>query len=515
MATIFENKDRRVIPNWRSFKKTANLGELDRIEIRGQKFPIKLSIDSYIDDYRENKNTANAADLISAGFVNGFEKDEAVVDAAEFILKNHKSSTKSQLSTAQRILHGKTANNLDDIDSISFTDCDNYLDIKSIWVRIHSLKQLLVNFQYNPVLWVELSRQYSIIGQKKQAENAMKIALQLAPDNRFIMRSAVRLFAHYQDLEFSHDIVRKNSLTNFDPWLASAEISLATIRGRTSRFIKRGIEMINSRSLSPFSVTELASSIGTLEILSGNRKKSRELFQKSLISPNDNSLAQIEWASKLDKQLEVNQDEYTVRYNYEAKALDNFNQKKLNIALNDTFHWFLDMPFSKRPVLLGSHISQLLNDKEKVRDFLNAGLISHPNDPQLLNNLAYSYALENKTNEALELIKSIGSDDSIEQTTKICLTATRGLIYFRSGFHEQGRGLYIKAIQDAKALNNEYYAWVASLNFVREEILINSEVVEPLMQSIAVIPENDDELYVKKLKKEVIDLYDELKSKKL
>jgi tetratricopeptide (TPR) repeat protein len=514
MATFFENKDRRVIPNWRSFNKTVMLGELDVPSISIPKVDVSLNIDSYIEDFKENRTIAHAGDLISAAIVNGVEKNVNVIDAAKFILANSKTSTKSQKSLSERIVSGNsgTKNNLFKLESITIDEFDSCVNPKHNWGKIHQLKEIATQFQFNPIIWVELSRQYSIIGQQKQAINAMKIAMQLAPENRFILRSAVRLFAHYDDLELSHDIVRKCKFTNVDPWLTSAEISLATLRGRTSRFMKIGAEMVSSKNLSPFSFTELASSLGTVEIINGNKKKSRDLFHKALLSPNDNSLAQIEWASKIDAQLDINQSNFQVKHNFEAMALENFNNMKLDDALNSTFHWFLDMPFSKRPVMLGSHISALLNDKERARDFLKAGLVSHPYDPQLLNNLGYSFALENKTEEALDYINKAGSISSMDISTKICLTATRGLISFRTGLPDLGRKLYLDAIQQAKDIKSEYFNWLAILNYVREELLIKSEFVDSLMETVAIIPEDAKDIDIKKLKKEVVELYQKNKS---
>jgi tetratricopeptide (TPR) repeat protein len=415
MATFFENKDRRVIPNWRSFNKTVMLGELDFPYKNIIKEDIPLSIDSYIEDFMKNRTCAYAGDLISAAVVNGFEKHDVVLDAAKFVIANKQYSTKSQISLAERIISRSftSKKNLFELETFSIEEMESYFNPIHIRRKIHKLKELTKNFLFNPIIWVELSRQYSIIGQEKQAISAMKAALQLAPENRFVLRSAVRLFAHYDDLELSHDIIRKCKLTNIDPWLTSAEISLATLRGRTSRFMKRGSEMVFSRNFTPFSFTELASSLGTVELMNGSKKKSRDFFQNALLSPNDNSLAQVEWASKLDEQLDINPANYKVKHNFEALALDNFNNLKLDDALRNSFHWFLDMPFSKRPAMLGSHICDLLNEKEKSRDFLKAGLISHPNDAQLLNNLGYSFALDNNTEEALTYINKAFNDNSM------------------------------------------------------------------------------------------------------
>ena len=63
MAAIIEEKDRRVIPNWRSFETTVSLGELNAISKRSYEVPT-LSIDSYIRDYQNNKSIPYAADLL-------------------------------------------------------------------------------------------------------------------------------------------------------------------------------------------------------------------------------------------------------------------------------------------------------------------------------------------------------------------------------------------------------------------------------------------------------------------
>lgn len=509
MANIFENKDRRVIPNWRSFKKTAVLGELDsntQLEKRNQH---NVAIEEYIEDWRTNKTIAHAGDLISAATVNGIFDNEYIYEAAKFLISNKDLSTKPQQKLALNLIQKENQTDLlQKLENISLEDFNFYVNKELVYKKIKELKSIISIYPYNPILYVELSRNYSILGQLKPSIASMQMALKLSPSNRFILRSAVRLFAHIGDLEYSHDLLRKNPLTNSDPWLTAAEISLATLRDRRSMFIKKGMEMVNSKNLSPFSITELSSSLGTVELLNGNLKKSRPLFQTSMISPNDNSLAQLEWASNKDYNLNIVPATLQVNHNFEALALENFHNKNLDKALNHTFRWFLDMPFSKRPIMFGAHIaSSLLNDQEKSRGFLKAGLISHPNDPQIINNLVYSLALENNTSEALDYLNKLPQISGVEKSTQICLTATRGLVLFRSGFHEEGRKNYLKAIEEAKDLKSQYYTSLAFLNYAREEIIINSELVESVIDLVKKIPESKTDLDINKLKQEVLNLY--------
>lgn len=485
------------------------LGELNSPFNVHAKSDTSLSIDEYIEDWQNNKTVAHAGDLISAAVVNGLENNEKVFEAANFILSNSESTTAIQRSLANKIISSSVGKRtLFKLDSIGSEDFSGYINPKLIWEKIKLLRKAAREFAYNPIIWVELSRHYSILGLKDQSIKTMKIALHLAPENRFVLRCATRLFAHYNDLEYSHDLLRKNRLTSFDPWLTSAEIALATLRDRTSRFMQKGASMINSKNFSPFSLTELESSIGTVELINGSTKKSRILFNKSLIDPNDNSLAQAEWASKKDKQIVVNPSIFTVQHNFEAKALDDFQNENFSDALDNSVRWFLDMPFLKRPVMLGSHIaSALLDDQEKSREFLKAGLISHPNDPQLINNIVYSLALENKTDEAMDYLEKITAGTSMEKTTEVCLTATRGLIYFRTGFADIGRQLYQNAIEDAKDIESEYFNWLAILNYAREELLLKSEYVDSVMEAVVKIPDEKSGADIKKLKMKVLEMH--------
>lgn len=519
MANLFEHKDRRVIPNWRSFGKTTTLGELNSFQIQSAFAQQETSIDEYIIDWKLNKTVIHAADLLSAALVNNKRDDKSVIDAAHFILGNRERATLSQISLANSILNKTEEKDLSErFNEVTLDKLPNLINPEPIIIKIRETKKLLRHYPTNAILYVELSRYYSILGQEFNSIRAMKSALHLAPNNRFVLRCATRLFAHYnteenEHLDYIHNFLRKSPMTLIDPWLASAEISIATIRNRTSKFIKKGIELVNSKNISPFNFTELASSIGTVELLYGGTKKSREFFNKALISPNDNSLAQIEWASTKDNSLDINPSLFGVKMNFEALALDNFQNKNYETALDNAAKWFIDMPFSKRPIMFGSNLaSTILKDQQKSISFLNAGLISHPNDPQLINNLAYALALDDKPKEAFEQLNKIRNEEDYDDVTQICLSATRGLAYFRSGFADIGRQLYIDAIEQTKQIKNKELNWIAILNYAREEIRLKSEYVDSLMDIVSKIPNDTKDFEISVLKKDVIELHNKMKN---
>ncbi len=521
MANLFEHKDRRVVPNWRSFGKTTLLGELNSFQKERQE-PIEASsIEDYVIDFEINKTVIHAADLLSAAIVNNKREHKAAISAAKFILQNFKKATQSQLSLANQIITKAAGIDISArFKDIGISNLSVIINPRPFYDKIRETKRLLRAYPFNSILYVELSRYYSILGQEESSVKAMRIALHLSPNNRFILRSATRLFAHYSSnqnnyLDHIHHILRNNPMTIFDPWLASAEISISTIRGRNSKLIKKGLDLINSDNISPFNFTELASSIGTVEMLNGSLKKSRELFKKSLINPNDNTLAQVEWASSKDNMIEISQSHFDVKMNFEALALDNFQNSEYNKAMDNAAKWFTDQPFSKRPIMFASNMaSTILKDQDKSIIFLNAGLISHPNDPQLINNLAYALALDNKTEDALKQLDKIKNETDIDIATKICLKATKGLVLFRSGFSDRGRYLYLEAIEQTNKINNQNLNWIAILNYAREELLQSSEYVESIMNTVAKIPENAKDIEIRTLREDVIDMYKKSKGKR-
>ena len=141
---------------------------------------------------------------------------------------------------------------------------------------------------------------YTIIGQEEKAKRAIKNALFLAPENRFVLRSMARFFVHLgeEGIAFAHDTIKRSQITKHDPWIIATEISLATLRQRSSTLAKSGLQLVESGLFHPFNISELASSLATLELKNGKIKNSKKLFINSLTSPNDNSLAQAEWASQ-------------------------------------------------------------------------------------------------------------------------------------------------------------------------------------------------------------------------
>lgn len=508
MAFFFEEQNRLVIPNWRSFSNTAKIGELNG----SRKLRIEKSftpdITDLIEDWLENQTIGVAGDLLGTAIVCNKENDPNVIAAAKFIQSNKNYISKELRNTAELILRDDKNINQPILDQDNFEAFQEKANLYFIYQRIRHIKSRLHNNPSNSILWVEIARFYAILGQNEKAERAIKNAMNLSPDNRFILRSMARFFVHSGKTDYAHDFIKTLPITRYDPWITATEISLATKRGRYSKFIKHGTNVVKSSNFHPFNISELNSSLATLE-MNSSFKRSKKLFQDSLINPNDNVLAQAEWASHKDnKLLTVDPNDFDVSNTFEANARNSSDQGNWGEAVDYAKMWFLDMPFSRGAIMFGSEIAaNNLNNHEEAAHIYKAGLTSHPNDPQMINNLVYSLCLENNINEAEIFLNKF---DSIINTTytenRICMLATRGLYFFRKGYFELGDNLYSEAIELASENKNQKLANQAFVNYVREMKLAN-QVLEPhFLEKINELKEKSNDKLTLKVIKEIENL---------
>jgi hypothetical protein len=172
----------------------------------------------------------------------------------------------------------------------------------------------------------------------------------------------------------------------------AAEIATAAANGKSSRNIKFARRVLELQRHTPFHLSELASALGTLESLSGNIKKGRQLINLSLEQPAENSIAQAAW-------LERNVGAFLTRRSgstgsFEANAWFAWSNSEWDKALHQALLWQADQPFSSRPAILGSHLaSTVIEHYDLAVAFADQGLLSNPDDFSLQNNLVFALAL--------------------------------------------------------------------------------------------------------------------------
>jgi len=348
--------------------------------------------------------------------------------------------------------------------------------------RIHALRLRLRDEPRNSIAWIDLARQHTVLGHAEQASRAVRIAVNISPTNRFILRCAARFLIHVRDLHGAHRLLRTAPSTPYDPWLTAAEIAVASAANIQARFGKSGQKLFLSADHSHFHTSELASALGTMELEYGKSRNARKLFNDSLRSPTENAIAQAQWASKKLTRWGIDLSAYKSPCTYEAKAWENFDRGLWDEALQGSTDWLLDEPFSTKAAALGSYIaSTVMEDYTRAERILKEGLIASPNCAILRNNLAFVYGSMGRSQEAEQQIGMI-HQATMTPTDEITVLATKGLILFRKGIFEKGRELYRAAMEKADRSSFDNHRARAAVYLAREEILAKSPVASEALQ---------------------------------
>jgi len=323
----------------------------------------------------------------------------------------------------------------------------------------------------NPILRIDLAWLYTILGLSAKAVQHLEIALSLAPSNRFVVRSAARFFVHEGDPERALRALRRAHGVRSDPWLLATEIGVSSILGRPSRLLRTGVALLEGRTHSPSSTAELASAIASAELEAGHDRKSKALFRTSLIQPNENAVAQAEWASEKMRARLLEERHFAVPLSFEAIARESHQRGDWRASLDAAEQWLGDQPFSSQPAVHGSYVASVcLADFAKAKLFIENGLRANERDVVLLNNLAFVLASENQLDAAEQAFERI-DQGRLNNRQRIAITATRGLLAFRRGRIEEGREEYLAAIDLARNLGLAGMKALAAVFLAREEIV--------------------------------------------
>jgi tetratricopeptide (TPR) repeat protein len=448
----------------------------------------------------ENKTLSFATDLVSSAFVVGLP--DAAREAAKLVLDDKWGAGEIAKRIARSLLSAPSESTASESPRRPGQD--------DLYSEIHLNRQTLQKDPRNPLVWLDLARTYTILGVKTKAEQALVAALNLAPHNRYVLRSAARFFIHGDDPQHAHQILLGANKTRFDPWLLAAEIAVSCIVDRPSRLVRTAKAMLDSGHFHPSHLSELSSALATLELVYGNAKKSRGLFRQSLVAPTDNSVAQFRWAGQHVGGLELERRYLETPFSFEARAWEELKAKKWQASLSETWNWFFDQPFSVRPVLLGSFLAlTMMEDFVEGEKILRLGLVSNRNDPIVLNNLTFALASQGKEKEAGKILSRIDYF-ALKEQEKVVITATKGLLEFRRGNPDLGRKLYLDAIADAKDPWGKQYRIRASAYLLQEEMIARSTFIQMALGRFLEEAAGSDDPTTTTLRDRLIERYNSL-----
>ena len=465
-----EDRDRQVVPRLRLSKSAIGRGELAPLKKHDVSPFSDEMVKTAVQDWEDSPGFSTAADLVSVAITLG--RDSVAREAAEFIMRSTGPEAAKQL--AARYLNEQHPHE----SPIQPTDRPSQHSL------IHDIRMRLNAFPRNPVLWSDLAVAYILLGQNEKAKRAINISLALAPTNRFVIRTASRIYLHDGDGGRAHSILLRSPQLQSDPWLLSAEIATAQAAEVKSAWLKKGQKILVSSSLPPFHLSELASAVGTVIAKDGNTKAARKLVRSSLEVPTENATAQAAWLSRKIGHFE--QLNATQADSFEAKCWLARERQDWQYACQEAKHWQSDQPFSSRPAIFGSYVaSSFLHDYKLAIQMAKAGLICNPEDFTLYNNCAFALAQLGQPEEAAEVLQNNVIFRDLPPRDQVVFLATTGMIFFRASDTENGRKFYMMAVDLAKK-NQESAEHIALAYFALEERRIGGDMAEVLVkQTIA------------------------------
>lgn len=464
MAASYGSDDRRVIPRWRSAAAAARRRELSSARAVSAEWATRVAGELRAKEleWRKSPNSAIAGELATLALL--ANDPSRGVEAARALLP----TVSYAWPLLQKLLQAPLlrSSSLMAVAASPPTKEAMRLEAASVRARITIDPR-------NAIAWTDMALTYAMLGQSAKAEGATRIAIALAPHNRFVLRSGARLYVHLGDPERAHDIVVREAVNSGDPWLIATEIAVADVARQSPRCGRQGRTALDGGQYRDRDLAELASALATLELEHGRTRQARRLFRRSLREPNDNALAQVEWAERTVGELGSRGSLLADTSAYEAQTRQYQRLGRWDEAVSAAVHWQGDEPYSEMAAAWSTAFASVANEDYKLAAMLaQQGLLANPRSPLLLNNLAYSLIESGELDRAETALSDLPK--YMEKHTAIASMATTGLLAFRRGRPTDGRHHYQQAIRWAKASGFRDEEAMASVMVAGEEVRLGS-----------------------------------------
>ncbi len=444
--------DRTLLPRWRTWRDALALGEVASVPTG----PV-ISLPSLDRPAREWRSAGGAkhqaVELVAAALVTGSLAHPDAGRAANSLV-TAPGVAPLQIAMARQYLGSPDRG----------SDRDDVGAGERAQRRIAILRGVVRREPRNAVRWVDLGREYLVLGLIERAGRCLRVALALRPDNRFILRSSVHLFAHVGDIPAAHRVLNR-PVGEVDPWLLSTRIALSGGGGSLVRHARR---MLADGHLPSWHAGELAGVLATLELSAGKSRDGRALLRRALINPTENVLAHAVWvAERGGVDVQIPMDGRPQRP-YEALARTFERELRWSEASDAARQWLSDQPFALDAAVCGGLYALARDDFSLAADVASEGLRANREDPTLLNNRAFARANLGELGPACEDLMQLRKGDA-GPICRCCAAATAGLVLFRSGAHAEGAGMYLRAIGNLQRLRRPELVARAAAHLASEE----------------------------------------------
>lgn len=455
MAIEFrQDRDRNVIPNWWLYSDATKNRELSSFYLK-TKSQLNILHECTIPSSPKNEECIEY--LLSVIALNEFD----IIDSD--ILKTLQSSAYPMVKYLAKSDDAKPGKKY-----------SHHLDKRIIYSNISYLKQFIRKYPNNPIPYVDRAFYYTLVSQIDRAEDSMLVAIHLAPNSRYIIRSAIRLFIHSRNLDKLNYTLHKTDMIGYDPWVTASALSAELASKGKPSYAKTAHSLLERRAHSEHSISELSAAYAKYLFDKKKNKLAKTYLDLALKDPNSNTIAQATWMSNRIHNYKYENRSNDIENTSEARMLTHFYKSNWNEAIEYAIKWFSESPYSNRPLMYASSIAMSnLGDYKKAVDILLQGSNSHYANPDYANNLAYAYAHINDTKKAREALSKARHCD-YHPDIHYFLRATYGMIDYRDNKQEDGFKKYYNVVSSAMKEGKDSIALLASLNFLREEILFST-----------------------------------------
>jgi hypothetical protein len=458
---IFET-DRDVLPIWVSSAEAAKTPELSVIKLQKKTGEFTTSAPLILAEFEASSSVGVAIELLNSAIIEG--EQNIAIRAAEFLLDKQGLPPSVQKLVREQL--GLKEPKQDEMHANA----------------IARLRARIKSGGNDPLAWVDLSREYAILGDKERSQRSMLVAYQMCTGHRWISRVAARAFVHFNEPEKAYDLIKRNPEIRNDPWLVATEMAVSRKTKKPTKLWTIAKRLLDS-NIKPIHISELASSAATEELASGADKKAKGLFKQSLIDPNQNALAQAKWAERTSSLKKL----VTVPLNpkiaaYEAQYWEAYSNKETLKALEFAKAWLKEEPFSSGPPLAISYIAALLDDYELILETTKKGLTANPSNATLRLNEIFAWIattnfksvtdeIEIKTESFMRELRSMinGPDWSVAAHA----SANIGMYLYRIGSLEQGKLRY-EAAEEQFEKNAPSLRIMLVVNHLREALIADA-----------------------------------------
>lgn len=448
MKNLFGMKTRYLLPRWVPSSAMAKtlFGKPNFLPLKDH-VDLNLLVKT-IEDWKFYKTNLFAREVVTISKLLDF-RSEDVIEAEDFLYKNNQ--------TLAINIHSK------------LVDHENFFSINEI---IKKSRAKLNVIPEDPFSNLDMAFCYTVLRDIDKARRYMSIALKYGSENIFIMRSVVRFLLHVEDdSEIALFHLRKLLNIKQFPSLIAPEIAISECLGVKPRFLRKGSLLLKKNDPKSWSMSELHSVFSTLDIRNGYFKSAKTNAQKALISPNENSLAQVVTLFEFEfKESLLSFEEMNAHETQAIISYLNGDFKNSEIYCNQ---WKKFQPFSSKPYLFlsGIYYFSQLQPGKAVNELLNC-INKLGEDFTLINNLVFYLIKNNELDSALKYLEILKSK-LLSPGEKAIYQATLGLFLMKVGEVLIGEELYENSFHLFRQMKNFHMEIRAKYFFLEEKLKLD------------------------------------------